>query len=91
MDPFEIDHERLLIFRGHVAQRVANLVHDTKLNFGIGIDRRDGLGKAGQAVDGGDQKRPKMSTRNAVCRPPLCGLRSLCPTRNIGLGICESS
>ena len=35
VDPLQIDQERLVVFRCHVAQRVADLVHDAELNFRV--------------------------------------------------------
>ena len=55
VDPFQVNQERLVIFRGDVAQRVTDLVHDAELHFGIRINRGNRLRKARQAVDRGDQ------------------------------------
>ena len=49
-------YEGSLIFPGNVLRRVADLVNDTKLHFGIGINR--GIGKFFQVVNRSDQGIP---------------------------------
>ena len=38
VDGFQISHKGLLVFRGNVLHRVADLVNDTVLDLGVGVD-----------------------------------------------------
>ena len=48
-------YEFLLVFAGYIFQRIADLVDDTKLDFGLGKDRVDRLWKAREAIDTSNQ------------------------------------
>lgn len=55
VDRLQIGHEGLLVLRGHVLHRVADLVNDAQLHLGLRKDGVDGLWETLEAIDGGNE------------------------------------
>jgi hypothetical protein len=55
IDRFEIGHEGLAIFPGHVLQAMPDLMNDAALDFSGRKNRMNGIFEAGQPINAGDE------------------------------------